>query len=140
MADFVSKEKRSRIMRGVKGANTKPEIIVRRALHRRGFRFRVHRKDLPGKPDIVLPRYRTVIFVHGCFWHQHEGCKDGRRPTSNVEFWDKKFETNRARDERNTQALQSLGWHVEVIWECEARDPEKLSERIEEIFAPTPTV
>ncbi|MDE0306166.1 MAG: very short patch repair endonuclease [Albidovulum sp.] len=136
MVDFVSQEMRSKIMRGVKSVDTKPEMLVRRAMHRLGYRFRIHRKDLPGKPDIVLPRHNLVVFVHGCFWHQHSGCKDGRMPSSNTEFWEQKFSANRARDAIHTAALMELGWRVEVIWECQTLDPGRLSARLAEMFAP----
>lgn len=138
MADFVSQEKRSRIMRGSKSRDTQPEILVRRALHRLGYRFRIDRKDLPGTPDIVLPKHGLVIFVHGCFWHQHEGCKDGRKPQSNSGFWEAKFAKNLLRDESNQRALRGLSWRVEVIWECETRSTERLQERIFELFASRP--
>lgn len=135
LVDFVSKEKRSRIMRGSRSRDTQPEILVRRALHRLGYRFRIHRKDLPGKPDIVLPKHGLVIFVHGCFWHQHKGCKDGRIPQSNKDFWAEKFAKNLARDDRDRGVLRELGWRVEVIWECESRSPERLEAKISELFA-----
>lgn len=117
--DKFDKNKRSEIMKSVKSKNTKPEIIVRRMLHNLGFRFRIHRKDLPGKPDIVLPRYRKVIFVHGCFWHHHEGCKKSQLPETNREFWQEKIEKNRIRDCMNIKKLHELGWGTLVIWECE---------------------
>lgn len=104
-----------------KSKDTKPEILVRKLLHALGYRFRLCRKDLPGKPDIVLPKYRTVIFVHGCFWHQHAGCKAASRPSTNVEFWEKKFARNRERDARVEAELAALGWRVIVIWECEVK-------------------
>lgn len=109
-------------MSSVKGKNTKPERVVRSLLHRSGFRFRLHRKDLPGCPDIVLPKYKTVIFVHGCFWHRHSGCPRTTTPKTNVDSWEKKFADNVARDERNRTALEELGWKVIVIWECEIKD------------------
>ena len=127
MADFVTPEKRSKIMRGVKQKDTKPEIIVRQALHARGYRFRLHRKDLPGKPDIVLPKHGLAIFVHGCFWHQHRGCKDGRLPASNESYWLPKLARNVERDAEKAAALEEAGWRVVTIWECEARDPGHLS-------------
>lgn len=126
MADFVSPSKRSKIMRGVKHADTKPELAVRRALHKLGFRFRLHRKDLPGRPDIVLPRHKLAVFVHGCFWHQHAGCKDGRLPTSNELYWTPKLKRNVERDLEKSVALEQLGWRVAVVWECDARDPSVL--------------
>jgi DNA mismatch endonuclease (patch repair protein) len=134
MADFVTPEKRSDIMRGVKQSSTEPELLVRRALHAKGFRFRLHRKDLPGKPDIVLPRYKKAIMVHGCFWHQHKGCKDGRVPTSNTAYWGPKLERNVERDAEKAAALRALGWRVVVIWECEARTPARLARIVEARF------
>ena len=106
-------------MSRIRGKNTTPERVVRSELHSRGFRFRIHRKDLPGSPDIVLPKYRTVIFVHGCYWHRHEGCKYATTPKSNVEFWLNKFNENTQRDSRNQKALKELGWKVLIVWECE---------------------
>ncbi|MGO8943886.1 MAG: very short patch repair endonuclease [Syntrophobacteraceae bacterium] len=108
-------------MAAVKGKNTSPELRVRQTLHKMGHRFRLHRKDLPGIPDIVLPRHRLCVFVHGCFWHQHPGCKRATLPETNREFWTKKLNKNRMRDEATLRALVSMGWHVFVIWECEAR-------------------
>ena len=105
-------------MRRVRGANTKPEVAVRRLLHAMGYRFRLHRADLPGKPDIVLPRRNAVIFVHGCFWHGHAGCEAAARPAANREYWDRKLDGNLARDKRNKAALRRLGWRVMVLWEC----------------------
>ncbi len=105
-------------MSRIRSGNTKPELIVRGLLHRMGFRFRVHRRDLPGKPDIVLPKYKTVIFVHGCFWHRHERCKKATMPATNREFWQDKFNANVARDQRNRDALRRAGWKVVVAWEC----------------------
>jgi DNA mismatch endonuclease (patch repair protein) len=134
MADFVSPEKRSKIMRGVKQADTKPEIRVRRALHAMGYRFRLHRKDLPGRPDIVLPRHHTALMVHGCFWHQHANCKDGRRPTSNTAYWSPKLERNVERDQEKMAALEALGWSVLTIWECETKDPSLLRARLEALL------
>ena len=104
-------------MSSVKSKNTGPELRVRSVLHRHGLRFRLHRKDLPGSPDIVLPKYKTVIFVHGCFWHGHD-CSKGRRPSSNQNFWNKKLNNNIQRDKVNYTSLQELGWDVKVIWEC----------------------
>lgn len=112
---------RSEIMRSVKSKNTTPELLIRSMLHRLGFRFRLHRKDLPGSPDVVLPRYRTVIFVHGCFWHRHPGCRLTTTPKSRQSYWLPKFQGNVERDRRNIEALQKLGWQVIVVWECEIR-------------------
>jgi DNA mismatch endonuclease (patch repair protein) len=128
--DIYSEQKRSEIMSHVKAANSKPEIIVRRLLHRLGYRFRLHRKDLPGKPDIVMPKYKIAIFVHGCFWHHHENCKKSKMPTSNIEFWHEKIMANVVRDKQCIQALGEVGWKVMVIWECEVSSPE-LPEHLE---------
>lgn len=117
MTDRVPPEARSRMMAAVRGKNTKPELVVRRALHAAGFRFRLHRRDLPGRPDIVLPRHRVAVFVHGCFWHGHD-CPRGRRPTSNVEFWGPKLDRNLERDSEATAALERSGWRHVAIWEC----------------------
>lgn len=121
MADIVDQATRSRMMAGIKGANTKPELALRRALHARGLRFRLHDKKLPGKPDIVLPRYRAVIFVHGCFWHRHEGCRYATMPSTRREFWEAKFAANVARDRRDLERLSALGWRSLVVWECDLR-------------------
>lgn len=120
--DIYSKQKRSEMMSRVRVANTKPEMIVRRKLHSLGFRFRLHRKELPGKPDIVLTKHRAVIFVHGCFWHQHESCSKAKPPSSNVEFWENKLKENMRRDFRNVSELKRLGWHVLIVWECETKN------------------
>lgn len=121
---------RSDIMRAVKRAHTKPEIIVRQALHALGLRFRLHRRDLPGSPDIVLPRLRTVVFVHGCFWHRHPGCRYATTPKSRQEYWLPKFEANVERDARKEAELRELGWRVAVIWECETKSLEALEARL----------
>ena len=118
MADHVDKRTRSQIMARVKSKDTRPEMKVRRALHRAGHRFRLHRPDLPGRPDLVFPRNKIALFVHGCFWHSH-GCGRSRLPKSNVEYWTKKIEGNVRRDERIRRELQCLGWKWRVIWECE---------------------
>ena len=130
--DKISPEKRSWLMSRIKGKDTSPEIRVRSLLHRLGFRFRIQRRDLPGKPDIVLPKYRTIIFVHGCFWHQHQGCKHSHIPQSNVSYLESKLSRNVLRDIKNKQALEQLGWKVVVIWECETKNIEKLAEEISE--------
>lgn len=106
------------MMAGIGGKHTKPEIIVRRFLHRLGLRFRLHRVGLPGKPDVVLPAHRAVVFVHGCFWHRHTGCKFAYTPKSNIKFWNQKFRENVERDSRMTARLRRLGWRVFVVWEC----------------------
>lgn len=128
--DNLSKDKRSWNMSRIKSKDTKPELRVRSLLHRQGFRFRLHRKDLPGKPDIVLPKYKTVIFVHGCFWHRHEGCSLAYSPKSREEFWKNKFQKNIFNDQGNIRLLRESGWQVNVIWECETRDINKLNEII----------
>jgi len=117
MTDRFSKADRSRIMAAIGGKNTKPELKVRSALHAAGFRFRLHGKHLPGKPDIYLTRYRTAVFVHGCFWHGHN-CRRGRMPASNVEFWEAKIGRNRERDAAAQKALKKQGWRIHVVWEC----------------------
>lgn len=119
--DIVTPEVRSGMMSGIRGKDTAPELKVRRFLHANGFRYRLHRKDLPGKPDIVLPKYKACTFVNGCFWHRHKGCKLASEPKSREEFWNRKFSENVARDQRNIKALQAAGWRVAVIWECGLR-------------------
>lgn len=116
--DRLTKEERSALMRRVRRANTSPEVTLRRALHRQGLRYVVGDKRLPGSPDIVLPRHRVAIFVHGCFWHGHD-CRQGRTPSTNQDFWIPKIEGNRNRDERKRVALEELGWRVLIVWECE---------------------
>lgn len=120
-------------MRSVGRKNTKPEIAVRKLLHSMGLRFRLHRKDLPGSPDIVLPKYRTAIFVHGCFWHRHEGCRLASTPTTNQDYWLPKFAQNIERDARKRDALIAMGWKVLVVWECETREIEMLRDRLEQL-------
>ena len=115
-------EKRSRNMSAIKSKNTKPEIAVRKVLHSMGYRFRLHSKDLPGSPDIVLPKYKTVIFVHGCFWHRHENCKYASTPKTRQEFWEAKFRENINRDKLNQENLFSKGWKIIIVWECEIKD------------------
>ncbi|MFQ3632782.1 very short patch repair endonuclease [Roseiflexus sp.] len=130
MPDVFQPEERSRIMSRVRAEDTSPEKLVRSLIHRMGYRFRLHVKDLPGKPDIVLPRRKKVIFVHGCFWHQHEGCPHAARPTSNTEYWNKKLDRNIIRDREHLQKLEYLGWNVLIVWECETRDREQLTEKL----------
>lgn len=127
---------RSAMMARIGPKDTTPELTVRRALHRLGYRFRVHRKDLPGTPDIVLPRLRTIFLVHGCFWHRHPGCRFAYTPKSRMEFWRTKFETNVDRDSRVLRDLQERGWTVQVIWECETRDEEGLDHRLRRSLLP----
>ncbi|GAB4361015.1 MAG: very short patch repair endonuclease [Kiloniellaceae bacterium] len=117
-------------MQAVKSKNTGPEMIVRRLLHALGYRFRLHRKDLPGRPDIILPKYRKAIFVHGCFWHWH-GCSKGRLPKSRLDYWRPKLEANVKRDKTKQEQLESLGWKCLVVWQCETKDIERLTERLQ---------
>lgn len=126
--DIVSPVRRSSMMAGIKSTNTQPEMAVRRLAHRLGLRFRLHRKDLPGSPDLVFPSRKTALFVHGCYWHRHSGCRLCYSPKSNVEFWTAKFEKNVARDVRDAQQLGAQGWKVVVIWECETKKPELVQE------------
>lgn len=120
--DIWSKAKRSDVMAKIRGKNTKPELIIRSALFRMGYRYRLHKANLPGKPDIVLPKHKTAIFVHGCFWHFHRDCREGRIPSSNSAFWKNKLEKNIDRDQRNIEKLKNNGWKVVTIWECEIED------------------
>jgi DNA mismatch endonuclease (patch repair protein) len=113
-------------MSRIRSKDTKPEIRVRSILHKMGYRFRLHRNDLPGKPDIVLPKYKSVIFVNGCFWHRHENCKYATTPKSNEEFWNRKFSDTVARDKRNWSDLEKLGWRVHVVWQCQLNDVHSL--------------
>lgn len=133
--DVVDPVKRSKMMAGIRSKNTQPELIVRKVLHGRGFRYRLHTRTLPGSPDIVLPKYKTAIFVHGCFWHRHKNCKYTTSPSTNVERWMSKFKDNVERDVRNQEKLRELKWKVIVIWECELRSnaAERLDLLISEI-------
>lgn len=128
--DIRSIEARSRNMARVRSQNTRPEVHVRSLLHRLGYRFRLHSSVLPGRPDIVLPKYHIAILVHGCFWHQHQGCKRSSRPATRVEFWNKKLDGNVARDERTRQLLMEQGWKVLVVWECEIGNREQLASKL----------
>lgn len=128
--DTVSKQKRSEIMSKIGGKNTKPELIIRSILHSLGYRFRLHKKELPGVPDIVLSKYRTVIFVHGCFWHYHDACRDGKIPKSNQSYWISKLLYNREKDKRHTEDLERLGWKAITVWECETKNPFSLACRL----------
>jgi DNA mismatch endonuclease, patch repair protein len=121
---------RSALMSRVRGTNTRPELIIRTVLHRNGFRFRLHRKDLPGSPDIVFPSLRKIIFVHGCYWHRHSGCKRTTTPKTNVEFWLDKFQTNIARDRQTLAQLSLLGWDCAVVWECQTDNITNLTARL----------
>jgi len=130
MGDKLSKEKRSWNMSRIKNKNTLPEIKVRSLLHGLGFRFRLHRSDLPGTPDIVLPKYKTVIFVNGCFWHVHENCKDSTIPKTNISFWEKKLKGNVERDRKKYAQLEEEGWKVIVVWECELKNIKNVRKRL----------
>jgi DNA mismatch endonuclease (patch repair protein) len=134
MADVMTPKQRSRCMAAVKGKDTKPEMIVRKYLFSRGLRFRVQVRKLPGTPDIVLPKYKTAIFVNGCFWHGHEGCKYFRLPKSNVEFWKEKIERNIERDRESMQALLDLGWKIIRVWECELRNKANREDTLNKIY------
>ncbi len=128
--DILTRQERSANMAKIGSRDTAPEIAVRRALHRLGFRFRLHRRDLPGRPDIVLPKHRVAVLVHGCFWHRHQDCRFAYRPKSRVEFWERKFEKNLERDRRVTLQLRDAGWTVCVVWECETHDPVGVDARL----------
>ena len=131
MTHVLAPSQRHKCMSSIRSKNTKPEILVRKGLHARGFRFRLHNKRLPGSPDIVLPRYGVAIMVNGCFWHGHKGCRHATRPKSNVEFWDAKIARNRHRDEVTTAHLEALGWRVITVWECELRAGSQLEDRMD---------
>lgn len=118
MVDVVDRETRSKMMANIRGRDTKPEMLVRRMLHGAGYRYRLHDRSMPGRPDIVLPKYRVTIFVHGCFWHRHGGCRFSTTPATRQEFWRDKFLSNVARDERNVKLLVASGWRVATVWEC----------------------
>lgn len=120
--DIYTREKRSELMSRIRTTNTKPEVVVRKTLHRLRYRFRLHRKDLPGNPDIVLPRFQAVIFVHGCFWHHHIGCAKSKLPSTNVQFWTNKILGNVKRDKQVIANLRRSGWRVLVVWECETKN------------------
>ena len=131
MSDVLTKAQRSFCMSQIGGKDTKPELIVRSLVHRLGYRFRLHRSDLPGKPDIVLPRHDKVIFVHGCFWHRHPRCRYTTTPRTRAAFWKAKFEQNKKRDRRATRELRKLGWDVLVVWECQTKDPDRLLDKLQ---------
>ena len=140
MTDIVDSRRRSEMMAGIKARDTAPEIAVRCIAHKLGLRFRLHRKELPGRPDLVFPKHRLAVFVHGCFWHRHKGCRYAYTPKSRVAFWTEKFAGNVARDKRNEEALHDLGWKVLVIWECETRDEEIVRRYLEESVEQCETV
>jgi DNA mismatch endonuclease, patch repair protein len=131
--DTISKTRRSWIMSRIRSKNTKPEVLVRSLLHRKGYRFRLHVRNLPGRPDVVLPKWKTAVFVHGCFWHRHAHCPYAYTPKTRKAFWKKKFLANVRRDAKNLKALNELGWAAVVIWECELADPQKLEARLRSI-------
>jgi len=131
MADIVSSQTRSRMMSGIRSNNTKPELLLRRGLHKRGYRYKLNDSSLPGSPDMVFPRYNAVIFAHGCFWHRHN-CHLFKMPSTRTEFWSHKFDTNVAGDQRAVEALLSMGWRVGVVWECAIKGKSRISH--EELF------
>lgn len=125
-------------MSRISGGNTKPELIIRKLIHGMGFRFRLHVKNLPGKPDIVLPRHRKIIVVNGCFWHGHQDCIRSKRPATNIEFWNSKIVGNIERDERNKTALEKAGWQVLVVWDCETKKTEQIKDKLKNFLLPEP--
>ena len=125
---------RQKLMSSIKGQNTRPELIVRKLLFHMGYRFRLHRKDLPGKPDIVLPKYKTIVDVRGCFWHYHKNCPNGHIPNSNRKYWEDKLNKNVERDKLNEQKLKELGWEIIIVWECETKDLDKLSIKLSKLL------
>lgn len=136
MTDIVDSHTRSRMMRGVTGKNTRPEVAVRQRLHAAGLRFRLHAASLPGRPDIVIRKHRAVVFVHGCFWHGHQGCRYFRVPATNSDFWRQKIQANSERDARQVAELLQLGWRVGLVWECAVRlDADMAADRLKEFLA-----
>jgi len=136
VTDTFTPAKRSSVMRAIKGKDTKPEMIVRSLAHELGYRFRLHRRSLPGCPDLVFVKQRKVIFVHGCFWHGHAGCREGRLPRSNVEYWTQKIGRNKQRDSRAVRELRKDGWGVMTMWECQLDDRERIRGRIKRFLGP----
>ena len=136
--DIVDQKTRSRMMGAIRAKDTKPELVVRRLAHGLGFRFRLHRRDLPGTPDLVFPKHRAAVLVHGCFWHRHEGCPACTTPSSNAEFWQSKFLRNVARDQHVRQELQAAGWRILVVWECQTRDLQALRALLSDHLGPHP--
>lgn len=126
MTDIVDKQTRSRMMAGIKGKDTKPELVLRRALHARGFRYSLHSKNVPGRPDLVFPKHHAIVFVHGCFWHRHEGCRYTTTPSTRPEFWQAKFDANVIRDAAIRDQLIEAGWRVATVWECSLRKTDQL--------------
>ena len=131
--DRLTPERRSRLMSRIRAQNTKPEMTVRRVAHSMGLRFRVHKNNLPGRPDIIFPKHRAVVFVHGCFWHRHPGCKKATIPKSNVAFWSEKFRRNTERDHLDIKRLRDAGWKVAVVWECQLTELEGVREALRRI-------
>ena len=132
--DTITTAQRSAHMARIRGRDTQPEMVVRRAAHALGLRFRLHRKDLPGSPDLVFPNRRHALFVHGCYWHRHPGCRLAYAPKSNTDFWQAKFDRNVARDAAAIADLQAAGWRADIIWECETRRPGTIPDRLKELF------
>lgn len=137
MTDVLSPQQRRYCMAQIRSRDTKPELVVRRLAHALGYRFRLHRGDLPGKPDLVFPRLKKVIFVHGCFWHQHHGCRIASIPQTRQDYWLPKFERTKIRDREAKELLQKIGWQVMTVWECETRRPEELAVPIDDFLKGT---
>ncbi|WP_420398161.1 very short patch repair endonuclease [Nioella sp.] len=131
MVDIVNKETRSRMMSGIRGKDTRPELLLRRALHARGFRYRLHPKTMSGRPDMVLPKYRVAVFVHGCFWHRHEGCRFASTPATRPEFWAAKFAANIRRDQKVVATLSEDGWRIAIVWECALKKHDDVHRTVE---------
>jgi DNA mismatch endonuclease (patch repair protein) len=134
MADVFTKKERSNVMSMIRSKNTKPELLVRQLLFSKGYRFRLHQKTLPGKPDIILKKYKTVIFVNGCFWHGHKNCKKSILPTSNIAFWKEKIQANMHRDKKAKQSLKKLGWSIFTVWECEIKNKTSFAKRMTKLL------
>jgi DNA mismatch endonuclease, patch repair protein len=130
VTDIIDKAKRSSVMAAIRSKDTRPELVVRKLVHALGFRYRLHSKDLPGKPDLVFRSKRKAVFVHGCFWHRHSGCSKASTPKTRTEFWECKFNANVARDKRVMRALKNDGWRILTVWQCELRDVEELTSRL----------
>ncbi len=139
MTDIVDKQTRSRMMAGIKGKDTKPELVLRRALHARGFRYRLHSKNVPGRPDLVFPKHHAIVFVHGCFWHRHERCRYTTTPSTRPEFWQAKFDANVIRDAAIRGQLIEAGWRVATVWECSLRKTDQLAKTVELLAAWLPS-
>jgi DNA mismatch endonuclease (patch repair protein) len=139
MADVFSSDDRSRIMASIRGRDTAPELLIRKIVHRLGFRFRLHRRDLPGTPDIVFPRLHKIIFVHGCFWHMHRGCRRAGLPRTNRTFWKSKISRNANRDRVDQQRLRKLGWDVLVVWQCDTKETTTLERRLRKFLYAVPS-